>query len=254
MGTTTENVHIGHRARMLDKFDRYGARVFDSYELLEMLLYRVIPYRDTNPVAHRLFDRFGSLDGIFCATEEELCSVNGVGPAVAAFLMSVGEAGAAALRMHEEAPTFDDYHRAGRYFANLLGSEPKPRTVMLMLDNRMQLIGKREIADLDFGSAGIRVPLIVEPAIRSGASVILLAHNHPYGPLYPSEADQVTNSLIRHALNDVSIHFAEHYIVCGSEYLGFCDHMDLVCQDNQVLSHFDHTREGGDECHDVASL
>ena len=49
MAGTDAQVHSGHRQRMRDKFIRHGADVFDTHELLEMLLYYVIPYKDTNP-------------------------------------------------------------------------------------------------------------------------------------------------------------------------------------------------------------
>ena len=56
-----KDIHKGHRARMRSKLESYGPRIFDTYELLEMLLYYVIPYRDTNPIAKRLLAAFGSL-------------------------------------------------------------------------------------------------------------------------------------------------------------------------------------------------
>ena len=59
-----EKLHVGHRARMRRKFLSYGPRIFDTYELLEMLLYHVIPYKDTNPIAKRLLMEFGSLEGV----------------------------------------------------------------------------------------------------------------------------------------------------------------------------------------------
>ena len=70
-----ENIHDGHRGRMRAKLLSHGRSIFDTYELLEMLLYGTIPYKDTNPIAKRLLDRFGSLDGVLCAEEDELCSV-----------------------------------------------------------------------------------------------------------------------------------------------------------------------------------
>ena len=69
-------IHSGHRGRMREKLLLHGARIFDTYELLEMLLYHSIPYKDTNPVAKRLLHRFGGLDGVFTASHEELCEVN----------------------------------------------------------------------------------------------------------------------------------------------------------------------------------
>ena len=54
-----EKMHVGHRGRMRDKLMTHGARIFDTYELLEMLLYYTIPYKDTNPIAKRLLSEFG---------------------------------------------------------------------------------------------------------------------------------------------------------------------------------------------------
>ena len=41
-------IHKGHRQRMREKLFSHGSRVLQSYELLEMLLYYVIPYKNTN--------------------------------------------------------------------------------------------------------------------------------------------------------------------------------------------------------------
>ena len=88
----SDNLHKGHRQRMREKLARAGEVAFNTYELLEMLLYSVIPYKDTNPVSQRLFMRFGSLHGIFSASIEELTSVEGVGEATARYIKALGEA------------------------------------------------------------------------------------------------------------------------------------------------------------------
>ena len=72
---TNEHLHDGHRARMRAKLSNHGERVFETYELFEMLLYTPIRYRDTNPVAKRLFKKYKTLDRIFRATEDELMSL-----------------------------------------------------------------------------------------------------------------------------------------------------------------------------------
>ena len=76
--TPDDRVHGGHRARMKEKLMLFGDQIFDDHELLEMLLYHAIPMRDTNPIAHRLLAVFGSVEGVFSATKEELMSVEGV--------------------------------------------------------------------------------------------------------------------------------------------------------------------------------
>ena len=70
-----DNPHMGHRQRMLDKFRRFGLEIFSDHEVLEMLLYFAVRQGDTNPTAHRLMQRFGSLHAVLEATEDELQTV-----------------------------------------------------------------------------------------------------------------------------------------------------------------------------------
>ena len=48
-----DRIHYGHRARMRSKLITHGQRIFDTYELLEMLLYHTVPYKDTNPTKRK---------------------------------------------------------------------------------------------------------------------------------------------------------------------------------------------------------
>ena len=75
----SEQVNAGHRNRMRQKFILQGARPFLAHEILEMLLFSAIPYKDTNPLAHLLMDRFGSLDSVLEAPVDDLLSVPGMG-------------------------------------------------------------------------------------------------------------------------------------------------------------------------------
>ena len=67
-----DNVHDGHRQRFKEQFLQSGLDGFNSHQLLEMLLYYSIPRKDTNPLAHRLMDTFGSLSGVLEAEYEEV--------------------------------------------------------------------------------------------------------------------------------------------------------------------------------------
>ena len=52
-------IHDGHRMRMYQKM---GTANFSEHEWLEVLLYPMLPRRDTNALAHRLLLRFGTAD------------------------------------------------------------------------------------------------------------------------------------------------------------------------------------------------
>lgn len=62
----------GHRERLRERAAKGGIDALPDYELLEMLLFRSIPYRDTKPLAKDLLARFGSLEGIGAASHEAI--------------------------------------------------------------------------------------------------------------------------------------------------------------------------------------
>lgn len=85
-----KNIHAGHRQRMRDKFTQTCTLDhFQDHEILEMLLFRALPRRNTNPIAHHLLLKFGSLDKVLDAEEADLQTVPGIGPKAAAMLHSI---------------------------------------------------------------------------------------------------------------------------------------------------------------------
>lgn len=79
-------LHEGHRKRLKARYERAGLLDFADHEILELMLFEFLPRVDTNPIAHRLLDRFGTLDRVFAASEQELCEVEGIGPKTAKML------------------------------------------------------------------------------------------------------------------------------------------------------------------------
>ena len=68
----TASIHKGHRERLKQRFLEEGLDHFTDVQALELLLFYAIPQRDTNPVAHALLKRFGSLSQVLDASFEEL--------------------------------------------------------------------------------------------------------------------------------------------------------------------------------------
>ena len=84
-----ENLHRGHRRRMCENFMASEDVTLTDVQYLEMILFYCIPRVDTNPIAHRLLDKFGSIRDVFEASEEELISVKGMGPKSAETLKQI---------------------------------------------------------------------------------------------------------------------------------------------------------------------
>ena len=78
--------HQGHRQRMRERVQNYGLDSLAEHEALEYVLYLTNAQKDTNGIAHDLIDRFGDFAAVLEASEEELCTVAGVGPATARML------------------------------------------------------------------------------------------------------------------------------------------------------------------------
>ena len=63
----TNEAHEGHRARLRRKVRETGLDALAPHEILEFLLYHIVPRQDVNALAHRLLERFGSVEGVLRA-------------------------------------------------------------------------------------------------------------------------------------------------------------------------------------------
>ena len=70
-----KGIHSGHRKRMRNKFIDHGREIFNTHELLEMLLFHAVKYKNTNTIARNLLLRFSTLDGVLSASREELIAI-----------------------------------------------------------------------------------------------------------------------------------------------------------------------------------
>ena len=235
-------LHKGHRQRMRDKLFSYGGRVMQNYELLEMLLFYVIPCKNTNPLAKRLMLKFGDLDGVFSASARELCEVEGVGKGVAEFLKSVADL----ISENKDEiidDSFDDYDKVGKFLVEKLSGEREYKTVMLVFDNRMNLLDYKVLYDLEYSSGAVRTEAFIDFAVKTRAAVAITAHNHPYGPLFPTVGDMATNNAVSTALNMSGINHVEHYIVSGNRFLGITNQLCLSLVQSPELDRFYKSRE-----------
>ncbi len=207
---------------MRAKLAAHGSEIFDTYELLEMLLYTTIPYRDTNPVAKRLLAAFGDLEGVFSATKEELMTVDGVGERTADYIKAAARIPyiikSVPMRLESD---FNDFVTAGQYFADYFKGLLEYRVSVLFLDNSMLPIKVVDLYSIDFTSAAIKPRKFIEAALDCRASIAILAHNHPFGPLLPSESDMTNNDMVGEALAEVDVMLLEHYIISGGDFVGF---------------------------------
>jgi DNA repair protein RadC len=73
--------YLGHRERLRKRFREGGAESLPDYELLELVLFRAMPRRDTKPLAKAILARFGTFAEAMNAPEDRLLEVPGLGDA-----------------------------------------------------------------------------------------------------------------------------------------------------------------------------
>ena len=142
----TNEAHEGHRARLRRKVRETGLDALAPHEILEFLLYHIMPRQDVNALAHRLLERFGSVEGVLRAELAELVQVQGVGPRSAEFLLRVGEAARACASLTgEERMPLANCLAVLRYACALGRSLKPPCCVQLCLDRDLRLLYRRTI-------------------------------------------------------------------------------------------------------------
>ncbi|MDE6782050.1 MAG: hypothetical protein K2J40_11440 [Ruminococcus sp.] len=85
-------LHKGHRERLRNRFMETEGAGFFRHEIIELLLFYIIPRANTNETAHMLIEQSGgSLSNLFELDIDELCSIKGVGENTALFIKFMSE-------------------------------------------------------------------------------------------------------------------------------------------------------------------
>ena len=212
-------VHEGHRSRKKEQFRAHGLDAFADHEVLELLLYYAVPRQDTNPIAHRLMEKFGSLDAVFAADRAALEEVEGIGEN-ASTLISHVPADAPYPRVLRRARDDPQRYRAGgrvlfRPLSRRAGGKSSTRRALT----------PRAASSLAIWSP--RATLRASSSIcaklwktrSSAARAVLLAHNHPERRGAPLPADNATTLSVFDALRTVGVELADHIIVADDDFV-----------------------------------
>jgi DNA repair protein RadC len=206
--------HAGHRQRLRDRFRKGGADALPDYELLELVLFRALPRRDTKSIAKRLLARFGSFAEVVNAPEPRLKEVQDVGESVVTELKLVR---AAALRLMRteivQRPALASWKQVLDYLRAAQSYEHREQFRILFLDKRNRLIADEVQGEGTVDHTPVYVREVVKRALELSSTAIILVHNHPSGDPTPSRADVDMTKQIVATAAPLGIAVHDHIIV-----------------------------------------
>ena len=217
-------IHDGHREKMRQRFLKSGLDAFADHEALVLLLYYAIPRRDTNPIAHALMERYGSLSAVLAAPVEDLKKVEGVGESAAILLKLAPQLYRKAKMSDAEQETIlSSVERVGAYLLERFAGEKNEVVYQLCLDRKGKLLVCKKLGEGGVASADLDIRRLVENALLTGASSVVLAHNHPSGVALPSRDDYAATDRAKTALAVVGVALTDHIIVADGDFVSMAD-------------------------------
>ncbi len=211
---TKETTNSGHRKRLRDRFLKGEGKSVPDYELIELLLFGVMPRTDVKPLAKKLLEECGSLAGLFQADVEKLKSIPGVGETTIVTLKVVHEASCRKLLEEASAqPVLQSWQTVIDYCRSRMSHLTIEQFRLLFLDQKNKIIADENQQQGTINCTPIFPREVVKRTLELGASSLIMVHNHPSGDPTPFQADIDITRKVINAAKELEIHVLDHLII-----------------------------------------
>ena len=210
--------------RPREKLVELGAETLSDAELLAIFLRVGVTGKSAVDLARDLLTQFGSLNGIFAATEHELIQVHGIGTSKYVQLQAIFEMSRRALNEQlQQRDVFKSPQQVRDYLVLKLGSLTREIFLVLFLDTQNHLVATEEMFAGTLTQTSVYPREVVKRALHHNAASVIFAHNHPSGIAQQSQADELLTKQLKQALALVDVRVLDHFIVAGNNTLSFLE-------------------------------
>lgn len=227
----TKNNAKGHRERVRKKFLENGFNGLEDYEVLELLLFYVIPRKDTKAIAKELIKKFKNLANVLKADTLELKTIDGLGDVAITFLKMMGALPEKIYKdelknqklIKDDKNKITDKEVLLSFLRNKIGYEDVEKFYVIYLSSSNEVIAFEESSSGTLDRSSIYPREIYKRVIMENAKSIIIAHNHPSGNTCPSKCDiDITNEIAK-GLKNFGALLLEHIIITRDSYFSFLE-------------------------------
>ena len=215
----TKNLHKNHRQRVKARYLADGIGSMANHNIMELLLFFGIPYKDTNELAHELIERFGDLNGVLDAPVEALMKIDGIGENTAVLIHLVHDI---AVKYHENNLQEKAFAATEERFRDFLSmkyaGETREIVYMLCVNPHGKIAKCIKVSDGSSDNVTVDTRKIIEAAVNNDTGDIILAHNHPNGFAVPSTADVRATQDVIPLLKAINVNLIDHVIVADGDF------------------------------------
>jgi DNA repair protein RadC len=155
---------------------------------------------------------------------DDLTKINGVGRSTATAFAIIRSVNSLYLgEKMEGGEVFDSLEKVAEMWRSRLTSLKFEVVEIALLDSSLRLM-KDGIRRLETGTAcatAFYPRKIVESVIRSNATAVIIAHNHPGGSAVPSVNDERSTKIIQNALQSIDARLVDHLIIAQDSTFSF---------------------------------
>lgn len=210
--------------RPREKLIELGADSLSDAELLAIFLRVGVVGKSAVDLARDLLNKFGTLNAIFAASENELSQVHGIGSSKYVQLQAIFEMSRRALNEQlQQRDIYNSPQQVRDYLVLKLGALTREVFLVMFLDAQNRLNATEELFSGTLTQTSVYPREVVKRAMQHNAASVIFAHNHPSGVTQQSPADELLTKQLKQALALVDVRVLDHFIVAGNQTLSFAE-------------------------------
>lgn len=203
---------------MTRRFLRGVPDAMTDAELLELLLR--FSTEDAKALAERILTQCPNIAAVIEADADTLRSIEGIDEESVLLLRLVPELHRryflSRSRDEKRLTTSADF---GRFLLPYFYGARDEMVYLLLLDAAGKVLNCKLIGHGSVNSANVPMRRVVQEALTSNASGVVLAHNHPSGVALPSKEDADLTARLRDTLDALQILLLDHIVVADDDFV-----------------------------------